>query len=190
MADHKGGFPHSEITGSKGASASPVLIAACHVLHRLSTPRHPSEALQRLIVSQQNSCMTCSRDWKDAASVMPDFCQTMSSLEPDLEAPGGPVTFFLHYVNRRRSGDRDETCLRSGAGGARRDRTDDLMLAKHALYQLSYGPIGALRRAVGDLSQPFAGLVGPGRLELPTLRLSGVRSNHLSYGPMAARQPG
>ena len=26
------------------------------------------------------------------------------------------------------------------AGGARRDRTDDLMLAKHALYQLSYGP--------------------------------------------------
>ena len=30
---------------------------------------------------------------------------------------------------------------RAKAGGARRDRTDDLMLAKHALYQLSYGPI-------------------------------------------------
>jgi hypothetical protein len=56
LEDRKGGFPHSEITGSKGASASPVLIAACHVLHRLSTPRHPSEALQRLIVSQQNPC--------------------------------------------------------------------------------------------------------------------------------------
>ena len=27
-----------------------MLIAACHVLHRLSTPRHPSEALMRLIV--------------------------------------------------------------------------------------------------------------------------------------------
>ena len=27
-------------------------------------------------------------------------------------------------------------------GGARRDRTDDLMLAKHALSQLSYGPEG------------------------------------------------
>ena len=27
-------------------------------------------------------------------------------------------------------------------GGARRDRTDDLMLAKHALSQLSYGPFG------------------------------------------------
>ena len=57
LEDRKGGFPHSEIAGSKGASASPALIAACHVLHRLSTPRHPSEALQRLIVSQQNPCM-------------------------------------------------------------------------------------------------------------------------------------
>src|SRR5207302_202253 len=56
-ADRKGGFPHSEITGSKGARASPVLIAACHVLHRLSTPRHPSEALMRLIVlSKTHAC--------------------------------------------------------------------------------------------------------------------------------------
>ena len=85
-------------------------------------------------------------------------------------------------------------------GGARRSRTDDILLAKQALYQLSYGPVpenGAKpRRAVGDAvlrlrtpSEPEV-LVGPGRLELPTLRLSGVRSNHLSYGPMAARQPG
>src|ERR1700750_1159819 len=50
FADRKGGFPHSEISGSKGARASPELIAACYVLHRLSMPRHPSEALMRLIV--------------------------------------------------------------------------------------------------------------------------------------------
>jgi hypothetical protein len=31
-------------------------------------------------------------------------------------------------------------------GGARRDRTDDLMLAKHALSQLSYGPAPAAGR--------------------------------------------
>ena len=31
-------------------------------------------------------------------------------------------------------------------------------------------------------------LVGPGRFELPTSRLSGVRSNQLSYGPLAARR--
>jgi hypothetical protein len=30
-------------------------------------------------------------------------------------------------------------------------------------------------------------MVGPGRLELPTSRLSGVRSNHLSYGPPGTR---
>ena len=30
---------------------------------------------------------------------------------------------------------------RQSDGGARRDRTDDLMLAKHALSQLSYGPV-------------------------------------------------
>src|SRR5437764_15125798 len=31
--------------------------------------------------------------------------------------------------------------LPAQSGGARRDRTDDLMLAKHALSQLSYGPV-------------------------------------------------
>ena len=73
-----------------------------------------------------------------------------------------------------------------GDGGARRVRTDDLMLAKHALYQLSYGPIlvEPLRRAVTSIrSAATQELVGPGRFELPTLRLSGVRSNQLSYGP-------
>ena len=30
-----------------------------------------------------------------------------------------------------------------GIGGARRDRTDDLLLAKQALSQLSYGPVKA-----------------------------------------------
>ena len=40
-----GGFPHSEIPGSKGALASPGLIAECHVLHRLLPPRHPPNAL-------------------------------------------------------------------------------------------------------------------------------------------------
>ena len=39
------GFPHSEIFGSKCAGNSPKLIAACHVLHRLSVPRHPPNAL-------------------------------------------------------------------------------------------------------------------------------------------------
>ena len=31
--------------------------------------------------------------------------------------------------------------------------------------------------------EAWSGMVGPGRFELPTSRLSGVRSNQLSYGP-------
>ena len=55
-------------------------------------------------------------------------------------------------------------------GGADRDRTDDLLVANQALSQLSYSP------ACLDM-------VGLGRFELPTSRLSGVRSNQLSYRP-------
>ena len=55
-------------------------------------------------------------------------------------------------------------------GGADRDRTGDLMLAKHALSQLSYSPTSDK-------------MVGLGRVELPTSPLSGVRSNQLSYRP-------
>ena len=35
------GFPHSEISGSKAAGASPKHIAANHVLHRLLMPNRP-----------------------------------------------------------------------------------------------------------------------------------------------------
>ena len=62
-------------------------------------------------------------------------------------------------------------------GGGERDRTDDLLLAKQALSQLSYTPL--IKN-----SKKHAILVGPGRLELPTSRLSGVRSNQLSYRPI------
>jgi hypothetical protein len=51
------GFPHSEIFGSKCAGNSPKLIAACHVLHRLSVPRHPPNALVVL-----DSTTVCQRN--------------------------------------------------------------------------------------------------------------------------------
>ena len=153
MEDCKGGFPHSEITGSKGASASPVLIAACHVLHRLSTPRHPSEALQRLIVSQQNSCRTDPTDWKEMPvgsclifvrqcllsnrSSKPMRGRTNSSFT--ISMPADPKVWGNLLMRSR------------DPGGAGRSRTDDILLAKQALYQLSYGPVpgnsARLRRA-------------------------------------------
>ena len=48
----RGGLPHSEIHGSKNIGVSPWLIAAYRVLHRLSVPRHPQNALMRLIRTQ------------------------------------------------------------------------------------------------------------------------------------------
>ena len=62
-------------------------------------------------------------------------------------------------------------------GGGERARTDDLLRAKQALSQLSYTP------DPNPLLCGFRYLVGLGRLELPTSRLSGVRSNQLSYRP-------
>src|SRR5881394_1980099 len=44
------GLPHSEISGSKRACRSPRHIAACHVLHRLSVPRHPPSTLSNLTI--------------------------------------------------------------------------------------------------------------------------------------------
>ena len=60
-------------------------------------------------------------------------------------------------------------------GGASRDRTDDIQLAKLALSQLSYGPAFML--------QTLNLVVGLTRLELVTPRLSSVCSNQLSYRP-------
>jgi hypothetical protein len=65
-------------------------------------------------------------------------------------------------------------------GGAERDRTDDLLLAKQALSQLSYGPNPWTIAHIG-LELALAKLVGQGRFELPTSRLSSARSNQLSY---------
>jgi hypothetical protein len=48
ITEIEGGFPHSEIRGSKLIRSSPRLIAAYHVLHRLSAPRHPPNALKAL----------------------------------------------------------------------------------------------------------------------------------------------
>ena len=53
-------------------------------------------------------------------------------------------TYNTQQVNAKRTFHSfllDEPLATRSNGGARRDRTDDLMLAKHALSQLSYGPI-------------------------------------------------
>ena len=49
------GFPHSEMSGSQDICSSPNLIAAYHVLLRLSEPRHPPCALSNLLISIYSS---------------------------------------------------------------------------------------------------------------------------------------
>ena len=66
--------------------------------------------------------------------------------------------------------------LRLRRNGDDRVRTDGLRLARAALSQLSYIPLPKTRS-----------VMGLGRVELPTSRLSGVRSNHLSYRPDGVR---
>ncbi len=68
----------------------------------------------------------------------------------------------------------------SSIGGGERNRTDDLMLAKHALSQLSYTP---------RLTLPAFGsrLVGLDGFEPSTPALSRRCSNQLSYRPKGAR---
>ena len=55
-----GGLPHSEIPGSTIARISPGLFAACHVLHRLSVPRHPPDALTLRLSATPNGKDHCS----------------------------------------------------------------------------------------------------------------------------------
>jgi hypothetical protein len=53
------GFPHSEISGSTSARDSPKLNAACRVLHRLLTPRHPPRALCSLTTTATHQAVIC-----------------------------------------------------------------------------------------------------------------------------------
>ena len=68
-------------------------------------------------------------------------------------------------------------------GGGERARTVDPLRARQVLSQLSYTPMKSF--SVSAFSDHSSGkcLVGLDRFELSTSRLSGVRSNQLSYRP-------
>ena len=78
----RGGLPHSEIPGSTIARISPGLIAACYVLHRLSVPRHPPDALHYALEHhtqrQRPDCIAAVHLVADAATSLEDTCSTCS----------------------------------------------------------------------------------------------------------------
>ena len=116
------GFPHSEISGSQAACASPKLIAACHVLHRLLAPRHPPYALSSLTIKFAESKVS----WIAALRSSTQLCARYSVFkEPRQRRVQGRA------VPAERPG------FALAVGGEYRDRTGDLLRAKQALSQLS-----------------------------------------------------
>jgi hypothetical protein len=79
----EGGLPHSEIPGSKLVRSSPRLIAAYHVLHRLSAPRHPPNALKTLDRSHDR----CPPLGSDAHRVQKDHFRSQTPERPRAGAP-------------------------------------------------------------------------------------------------------
>ena len=158
-----GGLPHSEIHGSKGAHPSPRLFAACHVLHRLCMPRHPPNALKSLENHHEPENNNQTRSPSPTPRRHTQHPRPIA--HPNTERPKPPAqrrtTNAKTHSLCQRSGIRHRASVirptlrrmtqtmfpypgcprqRPKNGGARRDRTDDLLLAKQALSQLSYGP--------------------------------------------------
>ena len=150
------GFPHSDISGSKCVGNSPELFAAYHVLHRLSVPRHPPNALVVL-----DSTTVCQRRmiFRSSLRLVPCRGRPPRRKRPCLTYPFLPLRLGDGARKSRLQTSSDERCQRTNSappalrvrcraqsarvsdGGGRRDRTDDLLLAKQALSQLSYAPV-------------------------------------------------
>ena len=146
-------LPHSGISGSTPVSGFPKLIAACYALHRPLTPRNPPQALLRLI----NKFSATSKRYSIVKEQRPEIT--------------GPFYFFILILKskiwwRWTGSNRRPPACKAGALPAE--------LHPHKNY-LSF-------RVFYD---HFCGicLVGLDRFELSTSRLSGVRSNQLSYRP-------
>src|ERR1700742_3161638 len=113
------GLPHSETSGSKRACRSQRHIAACHVLHRLSVPRHPPSTLSNLTIK----CLDLMR----SAARLSTSIQHASFLQPVFNCQG-------NEKSRRPALNAIDDCIQRSStdyhcggkiGGADRDRTDD-----------------------------------------------------------------
>lgn len=224
------GFPHSDILGSKGALASPRLIAECHVLHRLLLPRHPPNALLALDpIQKKTGPFACSRYRLQPISL----ASVRKSFDP--RALGSRLRARRQRLNDRlrnqkvlsvsvfltwkdcpcsslRQGPQERTPRVHGDGPAcpplgTDTRTSRVLLSERchlshlAIRQRkasrdalcnpinparpSGGPSGHRTRWTAQSAHSLSEMVGRGGVEPPTSRLSGVRSNHLSYRPIA-----
>ena len=137
---------------------------------------------------------TLSRRARFTSSVLLKSNRTAFGLAKKPEA-NSPACLWILRVFRFLISD-----LRYVVGGAERDRTDDLLLAKQALSQLSYSPFVPLISLCGSapsarnpkarilrLFRPSQSLVGLDGFEPSTPALSRRCSNQLSYRPQVRR---
>lgn len=87
-----GGFPHSDIHGSKPIPGSPWLNAGYHVLHRLLLPRHPPNALFALDLIQKEQG---HRTWRGPSSRL---------------RPLGRAAYQKQYLPASPAGSHGDTC--------------------------------------------------------------------------------
>ena len=163
------GFPHSDIPGSKRACRSPRLFAACYVLLRLSVPRHPPSTLSNLTIKcldlmrsavESLTDSSCISFYNPYSIVNEHFTVAKTNAGFDSLRSDPPLVSRLAALSRcgscttpypmaifrtPRGLISGRRITRAGIGGADRDRTDDPLLAKQVLSQLSYSPIGSAR---------------------------------------------
>ena len=165
--DVPAGLPHSETHGSRAACASPWNIAACRVLRRHPPPRHPSCARkawpQKPIRGRASglSMPLRARRAERARHAPSALNLTFKvyfylSLPVVKERPAASRAAGVEIVSGMvgapglEPGTSSLSEKRSNQlsyapediGGAEGTRTHDILLAKQALYQLSYGPLG------------------------------------------------
>ena len=108
----------------------------------------PNGALERELEDALPACRAVPRGspHEAGAPVMLPSSRCQSSARPGRLRPR---PYEALHIRNRLTKEPLDTPRRDG--GARRDRTDDLMLAKHALSQLSYGPIPGLAPRPGSM---------------------------------------
>src|SRR5262249_502778 len=99
------GLPHSEIPGSVPVCGSPGLIAACHVLHRFSAPRHPPSTLTSLTIKYL----------RRESSISTRLLLSKTVITADQKAPRTPGSFLIRAAHRRHHS--ASARLRQGYGG-------------------------------------------------------------------------
>ena len=154
-----GGFPHSEIPGSMDVCSSPRLIAAYHVFRRLPVPRHSPCALLSLTVFLLSILLLANKIFNKI--VVNNFFR--------ISFRSYYSVFKVHPGLSPRLPSASPKCIRTP------NHQKQIAYTRFRSYKLAQ---------LSQLPFRFRKVVGSSGLEPPTSRLSGARSNHLSYEPI------